>query len=156
MAKLNFEFRKKLDSMLEGDRLNYCYQCGACVGDCPAAKYSEEFNPRVILLKALFGLEEELIKEDSAIWLCTNCFTCYERCPQDVRPIEVINILKNITVEQKKNPVEVDKIVESVKKTGRTVMYTALVDKRRNELGLKNIEQIPDTIIKELEIITKK
>ena len=95
------------------------------------------------------------ISEDSAIWLCTNCYTCYERCPQDVRPIEVINVLKNITVEQKKNPVAVDKIVESVKKSGRTVMYTPLVDKRRAELGLKEIEQIPDAI-KEIEIITKK
>jgi len=155
MAKLSFEFRNKLDSLLDGDRLNYCYQCGACVGDCPAARYSDEFNPRVILLKALFGLEEELIKDDSPIWLCTNCYTCYERCPQDVRPIEVINALKNIAVEKHKNPPDVNKIVESVQKTGRTVVYTPLVDKRRKELGLKEIEEIPDAI-KEIEIIIKE
>ena len=86
---------------------------------------------------------------------CTNCYTCYERCPQDVRPIEVINALKNIAVEKEKNPPAVEKIVESVQKTGRTVMYTPLVDKRRKELGLKEIEQIPDAI-KEIEIIIKK
>ncbi|RKY88309.1 hypothetical protein DRQ09_03065 [candidate division KSB1 bacterium] len=154
MTKLNFDFRNKLDAMLDGDRLNYCYQCGACVGDCPAAKYSEEFNPRVILLKALFGMEDELIADDSPIWLCTNCYTCFERCPQDVRPIEVIIALKNITVDQEKNPVEISKIVESVRKTGRTVTYTPLVDKRRQELGLGKIEPISDAV-KEIEIITK-
>ena len=38
-------------------------QCGACVGDCPATTYGDEFNPREVMLKVLYGLGDELIKE---------------------------------------------------------------------------------------------
>ena len=88
--EVNFAFREKLDEMEEGWRHNYCYQCSACVADCPANNYSGTFNPRLILLKAILGFEDELIQPDSEIWNCTNCYTCSERCPQDVRPVVVV------------------------------------------------------------------
>jgi len=62
---INYQFKKKLNSTLGGEAHSYCYQCGACVGDCPAAMYSVDFNPREILLQALLGDEEALTKEDS-------------------------------------------------------------------------------------------
>jgi len=43
------------------DLASFCYQCGACVGDCPATTYSQEFNPREIMLKVLYGLGDELL-----------------------------------------------------------------------------------------------
>ncbi len=150
MAKLNFEFRKKLDAIIDGEHHNYCYQCGACVADCPAARYASEFNPRQIMLQALLGQEESLIGEKSLIWLCTNCYTCYERCPQDVRPIEVIIALKNLTRQAGAAPEMLDQIRESVKETGRTVAWSALVDRRRQELGLEKIKPAPTEEIKKL------
>jgi len=150
MAKLNFEFRKKLDAIIDGEHHNYCYQCGACVADCPAARYASEFNPRQIMLQALLGQEESLIGEKSLIWLCTNCYTCYERCPQDVRPIEVIIALKNLTRQAGAAPEMLDQIRESVKETGRTVAWSALVDRRRQELGLEKIKPAPAEEIRKL------
>ncbi len=113
------------------------------MGDCPAAMYSSEFNPREILLKAILGDEEALTGENSPIWDCTNCYTCYERCPQAVRPVEVIIALKNICFEKGTNPLEVKDIVDSVKDAGRTVKITSLSDRRRKELGLKEVKIVP-------------
>ena len=133
-----------------GEAHNFCYQCGACVGDCPAAMYSEDFNPREILLQALLGDEEALTGKDSPIWNCTNCYTCYERCPQAVRPVEVIIALKNICYQKMTAAPEVNQIVKSVKSTGRTVKITSLSDRRRKELGLPEIKTVPMDELKKL------
>lgn len=147
---INYQFKKKLNSTLGGEAHSYCYQCGACVGDCPAAMYSVDFNPREILLQALLGDEEALTKKDSPIWNCTNCYTCYERCPQAVRPVEVIIALKNICYQKMTASPEVNQIVESVKASGRTVRITSLSDRRRKELGLGEIKSVPTDELKEL------
>jgi heterodisulfide reductase subunit C len=140
---INYRFKEKLRSTLGGEAYSYCYQCGACVGDCPAAMYSADFNPREILLQALLGDEEGLTGENSPIWNCTNCYTCYERCPQAVRPVEVIIALKNICFEKVTSAPEVRELVSSVKSTGRTVKITPLSDRRRKELGLKEVKMVP-------------
>ena len=88
IVKVDFAFKRLLAETVEGDLANFCYQCGACVGDCPATTYSEDFNPREIMLKVLYGLESELIGEDSIVWQCTNCYNCHERCPQEVKPVD--------------------------------------------------------------------
>ncbi len=138
-----FEFREKLNAVAEGFRHNYCYQCGACVGDCPAANYSERFNPRLILLKALLGFEEELISPDSEIWECTNCYTCSERCPQDVRPVDVIIALKNLCARLGKAPDLVHKVSDTVLVSGITTKVTSLTERRRAELGLPPMHEAP-------------
>lgn len=138
-----FEFREKLNAVAEGFRHNYCYQCGACVGDCPAANYSERYNPRLILLKALLGFEEELMSPDSEIWECTNCYTCSERCPQDVRPVDVIIALKNLCVRLGKAPDLVHKVSDTVLVSGITTKVTSLTERRRAELGLPPIHETP-------------
>lgn len=141
--KLDFKFRERLNKILGGEHHNYCLQCGACVAICPAARYSEHFNPKEILLKTLLGDEEDLVKPDSVIWLCTNCYTCYERCPQDVRPVEVIIALKNLACDKETAPENINKFSETIVKTGRSVTITRTVNDRRTQLGLKEIKEVP-------------
>jgi len=140
---VDFRFREKLNKVQGGKHHNYCYQCSACVAVCPAARFAEEFNPRVILLKALLGAEEELLAKDSPIWLCTNCYSCYERCPQDVRPIEVIIALKNMAVEKGTAPENLAKLSQNIAQTGLSVTVTSTVHRRRQELGLPELKTIP-------------
>ncbi len=136
MKKVNYEFRDKLNTVLGGFAHNYCYQCGACVGDCPANRFLPEFNPRKIMLQAIYGLEEDLLGPDSLIWNCTNCYNCYERCPQEVHPIEVIIALKNMTREKGTQLPAVDNILQRVNEKGVTVTSTEMIKKRRAELDL--------------------
>ncbi len=150
MAVINFKFREELNAVHGGAGHNYCFQCGACVGDCPAARYSARFNPRLIMLRALLGLEEELLKEDSVIWECTNCFTCFERCPQDVKPVDVIIALKNLSVQRKTNPPQIQALPQAVLQSGRTVLITSLTQRRRQEMGLAQIGEAPVEELKAL------
>ncbi len=148
--KLDFSFREKLNKIVGGNHHNYCYQCGSCVAVCPAARFSDDFNPREILLKTLLGEGEDLIRSDSIIWKCTNCYSCYERCPQDVRPVEVIIALKNLCAQQGVLPGDINKFSETLVKTGRSVIITSTVNRRRQEMGLPELK---DVNAEELQII---
>ncbi len=141
--RIDFSFRKQLADKVEGNLVSFCYQCGACVGDCPAAAYSDSFNPREIMLKVLYGMADELIGEDSIIWLCTNCYNCHERCPQGVKPVEVVICLKNILAERGIYPKGVDKIISTFEKTGRTVTISPAINRQRAAFGLPPLEPVP-------------
>jgi heterodisulfide reductase subunit C len=151
-VEINFAFRQKLDEVLGGNHHNFCYQCGACVAQCPAAKYSGSFNPRQIMLDALLGREDVLMADDSPIWLCTNCYSCYERCPQDVRPIEVIVALKNMANDREAAPPQISSFTDNITKTGLSGLITPAIQKMREGLGLPKLEEAPvDEMLKILE-----
>jgi heterodisulfide reductase subunit C len=141
-VKVDHEFREKLGRVLEGDGVNYCYQCGACVGDCPSARFSADFNPRRIMQAVLYGMEEEVVGSTSPVWQCSNCFTCFDRCPQDVKPIEVIIALKNLMGERGIVPQGVDRLVDGLKNTGRSALVTSATVRRRRELGLPPLSEL--------------
>ena len=143
IVKVDFGFKRLLAKTVEGDLANFCYQCGACVGDCPATMYSKDFNPREIMLKVLYGLEEELLGEDSVIWECTNCYACHERCPQQVKPVEIIISLKNMLAARGLAPDPVNKVIHTFETTGRTVPYSPAIDKQRAKFGLSPLDEVP-------------
>ena len=143
IVRIDFRFKRELARTLEGNLANYCYQCGACVGDCPAAHYNPHFNPRQIMLKVLYGLEDELLGDDSPLWECTNCYSCHERCPQEVKPVEVIIALKNLLAARGRAPSAVDKVIHTFETTGRTVPPSPAVDKMRARFGLPPLPEVP-------------
>ena len=142
IVRVNFDFRRELAKKVEGNLAGFCYQCGACVGDCAAAMFTEDFNPREIMLMVLYGLGEELMTEESILWECTNCYNCHERCPQEVKPVEVIISMKNMLADLDIYPDPVAKIIETFEKEGRTVKYNPGMDKRRERFGLKPLPKI--------------
>jgi len=137
VVRVDFAFKRELAEKVEGDLANYCYQCGACVGDCPASTYSDgAFNPREIMLMVLYGLGDELIREDSILWDCTNCYNCHERCPQQVKPVEVIISMKNMLADRGFAPASAEKVIQTFLQTGRTVPPNPAIDKQRAKYGL--------------------
>ncbi|MBI2926688.1 MAG: 4Fe-4S dicluster domain-containing protein [Verrucomicrobia bacterium] len=150
IVRVNFDFRRELARKVEGNLSNFCYQCGACVGDCPAAAYSGAFNPREIMLKVLYGLGSELLKADSVLWYCTNCYNCHERCPQQVKPVEVIISLKNMLADRGIYPNGVEKIIKAVETTGRTTTGGSVVDRQREQYGLPPLRAVPVEEIQKL------
>ena len=134
--------RKRLLAQLGGNRVSNCYQCGACTADCPSARFHEEFNPREIMLTALTGGIDSLIATDSIIWKCSNCYNCYERCPQDVRPVEVIIALKNLAQEDGTQPEEVQATVAMIRRTGRSAPVISNLARKRESMGLPPLDEI--------------
>lgn len=142
-VQVDFRFKEELAGKLEGNLARYCYQCGACVGDCAAAMYSDEFNPREIMLQVLYGLGEELLGDNSVLWQCTNCYNCHERCPQTVKPVEVIIALKNMLADRGSYPEAAKTIIRNFEETGRTTKLSGAIDRRRAEFGLPPLTEVP-------------
>ncbi len=141
--RLDFEAREELLATLGGASVTLCYQCGACVGDCPAARFDQAFNPRRIMLAALLGDLASLTAEGSPIWKCSTCYTCYERCPQEVKPVEVITALKNISTRRGTAPREAAEIARMILTTGRGAPVLASTNRRREQLGLPPLPEAP-------------
>ncbi len=142
-VRVDFAFRRELARKIEGDLASFCYQCGACVGDCAAARYDASFNPREIMLKVLYGLGDELLTTDSVLWLCTNCYNCHERCPQQVKPVEVIIALKNMLADRGLAPEAANRVIATFEETGRTVPASPAVDRQRERFGLPPLPSVP-------------
>lgn len=150
VVRVDFAFRRALAEKVEGNLASYCYQCGACVGDCPAATYSQTFNPREIMLKVLYGLGAELLVKDSVLWQCTNCYNCHERCPQEVKPVEVIISLKNMLADRGIYPEPVAKVIQTFEETGRTTPLGPPVERQRERFGLPPLTPVPMDEIRRL------
>jgi len=143
IVRIDFAFKRELAQKVEGNLASFCYQCGACVGDCPSATYGEGFNPREIMLMVLYGLGDELLGERSRLWDCTNCYSCHERCPQEVKPVEVIISLKNMLADRGLAPVAAERVIKTFETTGRTVPPNPAIDKQRAKFGLPPLSPVP-------------
>jgi len=143
VVRVDFAFRRELAEKVEGNLASFCYQCGACGGDCPAMTYTDDFNPRQIMLKVLYGLGEDLIGDESYLWECTNCYNCAERCPQEVKPAEVIISMKNMKADRRMYPPGAEKVIKTFLDEGRTVAMNPAIDKQRDRFGLPPLAPVP-------------
>ena len=76
------------------ETVQHCFQCGTCSGSCPSGRRTP-YKVRQIVRKCLLGLKEEVIADD-ALWMCTTCYTCQERCLRSVKIVEIIKKARNI------------------------------------------------------------
>jgi len=81
-----------------GPNIQSCYQCGTCSGSCPAGTRTN-YLVRGIIRKALLGMKEACISAPE-LWYCTTCYACTDRCPQDVKPTDVIKAIRNVAVAE--------------------------------------------------------
>ena len=76
------------------ETVKHCFQCGTCSGSCPSGRRTP-YTVRQLVRKCLLGLKEEVITDD-ALWMCTTCYTCQERCLRSVKIVEIIKKARNI------------------------------------------------------------
>ena len=92
MDDLDKEFTQKfVDAGIE--TVDHCFQCGTCGGGCPSGRRTP-YRVRQIVRKCLLGLREEVVS-DPALWMCTTCYTCQERCPRSVKIVDIIKMARN-------------------------------------------------------------
>ena len=77
--------------------LGACIQCGNCTAGCPSGRRTA-LRTREIMRKAVLGQEEVL--KDKELWLCSTCYTCYERCPRNIPTTDIIIFLRNLAAER--------------------------------------------------------
>ena len=130
-----------LDRIAGLEMARLCFTCGICVGDCPAARFSDDFNPRQIFLKVCLGIEEGLTGAESPIWKCTTCYTCYERCPAGVKPVDVIMALRNLNYGKGSCPDTLKTVRANVLTKGIVGAVTQRIHDLREKLELPAIPE---------------
>lgn len=137
----NMSFSEEVTSRHGGETLTSCYQCGTCASSCPVARLDSSFNPREVIKLALLGEKNEVVSGD-AIWLCTSCFNCQERCPQNVEIAEVFYALRNIAIDVGNSPNIYADFGSSLISDGRIVAISKFVEKKREEFGLPTLKPV--------------
>ena len=139
-----------------------CFQCGTCTSDCPIARFSDTYRPRQIIRMTQLGLKDRVLSSDT-LWLCASCFTCTDRCPQDVEVASVIRVLRNLAAERGCMPQVFKEEAASILESGYAYRIPELRLKKRETVGLPplpkgNAESICKSLrgVKLLENVGKK
>jgi len=150
-TQLDPHFRDEIANEPGGEHIRSCFTCGTCTASCPVRVITDRYSPRKIIRMALLGLKEEVLSSDF-IWLCSACYSCHERCPQDVRITELINAIKNIAVREGHVPPAFRAQVDLLRDHGRLIEIGDYDNERRAELGLPAIHEQPAEVAGILEI----
>ena len=135
IAKMDPKFKYELAKVPGAEKIMLCFQCGTCTADCPVGLRVKEFRPRQIARLAVLGLKERLFSGDT-LWLCAGCYTCYERCPQDVKPTDVIVALRTLAVKEGYIHPSFRVLIDSMEKNGYIYEITDFENEIRADLGL--------------------
>jgi len=146
--------RNEIGNLFGGERLLDCYSCGACVGNCPISKISNDFRPLKIIQKAALGLEEQLI-ESKTIWKCAYCFTCQDVCPQDVQFPILLYAIRSYVIRKNILPELVANFINNILKTGRSIPINDVIQEEREYAGLHAIKT-SSKVVEEINKIMKK
>ncbi len=136
--QLDPDFKSEISKEPGGEHLKRCFSCGTCTAGCPVRDITEKYNPRKIIRMAILGLRDEVLSSDF-IWLCSSCYSCYERCPQDVRIPELMNAIKNIAVREGYLPGAYRTQVDLLWDHGRLLEISDFENEERQRHGLPPI-----------------
>ena len=106
-----------------------CYYCQKCSVGCPTA-FAMDYPPAQVLKMVQLGQKKALLKS-SAIWLCIGCETCGTRCPNDIRINNVMDVLKEIAMEEGVKPAE-----KTVYALHRSFLHSIKIFGRLHELSM--------------------
>jgi heterodisulfide reductase subunit C len=131
-------FAGRVASTSGGESLHACFACGTCTAGCPVREADERYNPRKIIRMTLLGMKERVLSSDF-VWLCSSCYTCQERCPQDVRIADLMTALRNIAAaEGRVHPSYVEQL-RLIKEQGRLYEITDFDNKKRAKMALPEL-----------------
>ncbi|MCL4442127.1 MAG: 4Fe-4S dicluster domain-containing protein [Firmicutes bacterium] len=106
-----------------GQPISRCYQCKKCSAGCPVSELADLQTSEVIRLIQL-GDREKLLASNR-IWLCLSCRTCQARCPNAIDTAAIVDVLKQMAVQELKNlgekniPVFYNSFLSTVNALGR-------------------------------------
>ena len=147
---LDPDFRLLIAKEPGGEHIKRCFSCGTCTAGCPVREVTDRYNPRKIIRMAILGMKKEVLSSQF-IWLCSSCYTCFERCPQDVKIPELMNAIRNIAVREGYIPPAMRMQLDLLSSFGRLLEITDFENDKRKELNLPLIRGKTEEIKKILE-----
>ena len=129
-----------------------CLQCGNCTGVCPIS-LKIDYKTRSIIKYCQFGLKKFTL---GTRWVCATCYRCYEHCPADINPAEVMIALRHIAIREGVIPPFVKMAATNLVRYGQSVKPDDEINKIRAELGLAGVHsQDPDfkRVLREINVL---
>jgi len=140
-SDLHTNFRYEISEKVGAKSLLKCIQCGVCSSGCTVTEYVD-MQPHRVVASCLLGLKDEVLSSQ-AIWTCSLCHRCTERCPKNVDYSFILALLRNMAVKEGTVPKEYSSTVVTIYNNGFVVPYTGglkdNIDRRRNKMGLPQI-----------------
>jgi heterodisulfide reductase subunit C len=143
LSKMDPSFAREIAAEPGGQQIWRCFACGTCTASCPVREVTDRYDPRRIIHMALLGMREAVLSSDF-VWLCSTCYACQERCPQDVRITELFYAMKNVAVREGYINPSFRSQVELLTDHGRLYDITGFENERRQEQGLPPIYERAD------------
>lgn len=139
-----------------GTTVMNCFQCGTCTGSCPSGRLTA-FRTRQVVRMAQLGLKDDVLASDE-LWMCTTCYTCQERCPREVKIVDVIVALRNIAAHEGHMADIHRNTAKNLLKLGHSVTLDENVLTMRELLGLPKLPPTTaasERALNEVQIILK-
>ena len=133
-SQLDPDFAKEIKKY-SGKDVMTCLQCGNCTGVCPIS-LKIDYKTRSIMKYCQFGLKAYTL---GTRWVCATCYRCYEHCPADINPAEVMIALRHIAVREGVIPPFIKVAATNLVRYGQSVKPDEEINKIRGELGLEPI-----------------
>ena len=109
-----------------------CLQCGNCTGVCPIS-LKIEYKTRSTIKYCQFGMKDFTL---STRWVCATCYRCYEHCPADINPAELMIALRHIAIREGIIPPFVKTAATNLLDFGLTVKPDETMLRERARMGL--------------------
>ncbi|MCJ7614686.1 hypothetical protein MUO71_08005 [Candidatus Bathyarchaeota archaeon] len=148
---INYQARDKL--LKKYPKIEKCLNCNTCALVDPVI-YAHDFSATKTFIHNVFSTSEP--EKNPNIWLCMSCHKCEEICPYEVKPVEVIEGLKDEAFEKGCAPEFIREEINQVLTTGYAFPISQslnYINRMRNNLGL---EPLGERKVADLAIIARK
>lgn len=150
-SQLDRNFAKEIKKY-GGKDVMTCLQCGNCTGVCPIS-LKIDYKTRSIIKYCQFGLKDYTL---GTRWVCATCYRCYEHCPADINPAEVMIALRHIAVREGVIPPFIKVAATNLVRYGQSVKPDEEINRIRKELGLEDIHSLDQRykkVLREINVL---
>lgn len=123
-----------------GQNLLACYQCRRCAAGCPVGEETEFVTPDRLIRTILLGDRKGALS-NLLVWKCVACYTCGERCPNNIQTARITESLKQMAKEA-----HVEPLLPKVADFHQSFMTAARHLGRVNELEFMGLYELKNTI----------
>ena len=138
---VSLKYKAKNEILQKFPKTEICLKCNTCALVDPVI-YANGFSPTNTFINNVFSATEP--EKNPNIWLCVSCHKCEEICPYEVKPVEVIEALKDEAFEKGYAPEFIREEINQVLTTGYAFpifQSLAYINRIRGNLGLKTLEE---------------
>jgi len=138
ISEMNPDFKSEVMIHPDARGLTACFSCGTCSAGCPIHEIFPEYNPRKLAKMVKLGMKEEVLSSPY-IWYCVSCHNCEQRCPQNVKFFNILNVLKNMAAKKGYAPSALVEQTQQIMQTGIIFSVDEALIKKRETFFLPAI-----------------